>query len=69
MALGHLQGDYSEVLMLSVYVFIYFSKNKFSCRRLASESFFLIFLGKRENLSSVTLKTYITFVMLVTEGF
>lgn len=61
MSLEHLQGDYAvEVLMSSVYVSIYLSKNNFSCRRLASESFFLllVFLGERRELSSVTLKTF-----------
>jgi len=38
--------------MLSAYVFVYFSKNKFTCRGLASES--LMLHGKGEYLSSVT---------------
>lgn len=41
MSLEHLQGDYAvEVLMSSVYVSIYLSRNNFSCRRLASDFFF-----------------------------
>lgn len=56
MSLEHLQGDYAvEVLLSSVYVSIYLSKNNFSCRRLASELFFFLFLlvllGKREETS------------------
>lgn len=51
-------------------VFIYFSKNNFFFSEdLHQNVFFLILHSKTENLSSLTLNTYITALILVTEGF